>query len=42
MNTDHDKGFLYKELCYKLIGLFYKIRNEYGPGHKEVYPVRDE
>lgn len=27
--------FLYKDLSYELIGIFYKIRNEYGPGHKE-------
>ena len=27
--------FLYKELSYKLIGCFYSIRNEYGPGQKE-------
>lgn len=35
MSTDQDNGFLYKELSYKLVGLFFKIRNEYGPGHKE-------
>ncbi len=36
MNADNDNGFLYKELSYKLVGIFFKIRNEYGPGHKEV------
>ena len=36
MNADQENGFLYKELGYKLVGLFLKIRNEYGPGHKEV------
>ncbi|MBI4649306.1 MAG: GxxExxY protein [Bacteroidia bacterium] len=30
-----ENNFLYKELSYELIGIFYKIRNEYGPGHKE-------
>lgn len=30
------KRFLYKDLSYKIVGCFYNIRNEYGPGHKEV------
>ena len=27
--------FLHKELSYKLRGLFFEIRNSYGPGQKE-------
>lgn len=27
--------FLYKDLSYKLRGIFFDIRNTYGPGHKE-------
>jgi GxxExxY protein len=32
MNTDN---FLHKDLSYKLRGLFFQIRNTYGPGQKE-------
>ncbi len=38
MNTNQHK-FLYKDLSYKLQGCFYNIRNEYGPGHKEIVYV---
>src|SRR3989344_3989996 len=31
-----DKPFLYKELSYKLQGIFFDIRNTYGPGQKEM------
>ena len=31
--------FLYKELSYLLQGCFFEIRNEYGPGQKEVVYV---
>ena len=30
-----NKNFLYKELSYKLLGCFFDIRNNYGPGQKE-------
>ena len=30
-----DDKILHKELSYKIVGCFYEIRNEYGPGHKE-------
>ncbi|MCX7881003.1 MAG: GxxExxY protein [Patescibacteria group bacterium] len=33
MYTD---GFLYKDLTYKIIGCFYEVRNQYGPGQKEI------
>lgn len=41
MNTDkhgykNRHGLLYRELSYKLRGLFFEIRNIYGPGQKEV------
>lgn len=41
MNTDKhrcgkEKVFLHKELGYKLRGIFFEIRNQYGVGHKEV------
>lgn len=29
------KEFLYKDLSYKLQGIFFEIRNRYGPGQKE-------
>jgi len=35
MNTIKDKGIIYKELSYKLVGCFYKVFNTLGPGHKE-------
>lgn len=38
MKTDHadsTKYFPHKELSYKLIGLFYDVRNEYGTAQKE-------
>jgi len=36
INTDTDKHkFLYKDLSYKLQGIFFEIRNTYGPGQKE-------
>jgi len=28
--------FLYKDLSFQLRGIFFDIRNTYGPGHKEV------
>jgi len=31
-----DKNFLYKDLCYQLIGFFFNIRKNYGPGQKEI------
>jgi len=30
------KELLHKELSYKVQGCFYDIRNEYGPGQKEI------
>ena len=33
INTD--KNFLHKELCYQLLGCFFNIRKNYGPGQKE-------
>jgi len=30
-----EKGFLYKELSYQLVGCFYEVYNEIGPAHKE-------
>lgn len=30
-----DRGFLHKELCYKVIGCIYDVRNTYGSGQKE-------
>jgi GxxExxY protein len=30
-----EKGFLYKELSYQLVGCFYDAYNELGPAHKE-------
>ncbi|MGB9883646.1 MAG: GxxExxY protein, partial [Microgenomates group bacterium] len=30
-----NKYFPYKELSYKLVGIFYKIRNQYGNAQKE-------
>jgi GxxExxY protein len=33
--TNSNKKILYKELSYKLQGLFYAIRNDLGSGHKE-------
>jgi GxxExxY protein len=35
MNTNKENKILYKELSYKLQGLFYAIRNDIGSGHKE-------
>lgn len=35
MNTNQHK-FLYKELSYQLRGIFFDIRNTYGPGQKET------
>ena len=36
INTDTDTHrFLYKDLSYRLRGLFFDIRNIYGPGQKE-------
>jgi len=32
-----DKNFLEKELSYKLVGCFYKVRNLYGSGHRENF-----
>ncbi len=29
-----DNTFLYADLSYKIIGCFYEIRNQYGPGQK--------
>lgn len=34
INTD--KNFFYKDLSYKLIGCFFDIRKNYGPGQKEI------
>ena len=31
------KFFLEKELSYRLIGCFYKVRNLYGNGHRELF-----
>lgn len=31
-----EKIFLEKDLSYKLIGCFYKVRNLYGNGHREI------
>jgi len=36
MNTDEHKIFLHKDLTYKILGLIYNIRKEYGAGHKEA------
>lgn len=41
MNTDkhrcgEQKVFLHKELGYRLRGIFFEIRNQYGVGHKEM------
>ena len=38
MNTDQHK-FLYKESGYQLQGCFFEIRNNYGPGQKEIVYV---
>lgn len=35
MNTDKH-GLLFQELTYKLRGIFFQIRNTYGPGQKEI------
>ncbi|MFH1441632.1 MAG: GxxExxY protein [Candidatus Omnitrophota bacterium] len=29
------KGLLYKDLAYKIVGCFYSVYNELGPGYKE-------
>ncbi len=31
-----DKNFLYKDLSYRLLGCFFNIRRNYGPGQKEI------
>jgi len=31
-----DKYFPYKELSYKIVGIFFRIRNNYGNFHKEL------
>lgn len=36
MNTKGNEKILYKDLSYILQGIFFEIRKEYGPGHKEV------
>ena len=35
INNNHSRNILYKELSYKLQGIFFKIRNDLGSGHKE-------
>ena len=35
MNTDKHR-LLFQELSYRLRGMFFKIRNTYGPGQKEI------
>ena len=35
MTNGNENKILYKELSYKLQGLFYAIRNDLGSGHKE-------
>ncbi len=30
-----EEKILFKELSYKIVGCFYKVYNELGPGHKE-------
>ncbi|GIW66547.1 MAG: hypothetical protein KatS3mg095_0445 [Candidatus Parcubacteria bacterium] len=35
INKNQNRNILYKELSYKLQGVFFKIRNELGSGHKE-------
>lgn len=30
-----DGKFLHKELSYKILGIIFEIRKQYGPGHKE-------
>ncbi|MBU2540215.1 GxxExxY protein [Patescibacteria group bacterium] len=34
-NTDN-KNFPHKDLSYKLVGCFFNIRKNYGPGQKEI------
>lgn len=38
MNTDayNQDNFLYGELTFAIRGIFYEIRNQYGPGQKEI------
>ncbi len=35
MGTRNNTKILHKELSYLLQGIFFEIRKEYGPGHKE-------
>ena len=36
MSTEHNNNFPHKDLSYKLIGCFFDIRKNYGPGQKEI------
>ena len=35
-DTDHKSHLLYEDLCYKIIGCMYDVRNTYGSGQKEL------
>jgi len=35
MTTNNEEKILYKDLAYRIVGCFYEVYNELGPGFKE-------